>query len=324
MRLIFASGLQAGFVLPFRWIPSELICSDKGSRFFDRDYDPSKSLLHVLALHLTRPSPARTIDLDCSSLPLMHLDLGHTSSARRWYGRVVQIFLCPESSVLSRVHCFLLQRWIIEPLWLARKLWRFHRCKKRWRQLTLARTRGTMPAPVWESTAAQLTHPSQCLHIAAIILILLVTYMRPSGLLSLSKKDIVTPLVPLLPCWSVVIAASKPGASTKTRVRDGSVLIYQPMLQWVNKLLWLQAVNREERGWNFDYRAAAKMLKTASDSLELSGMTMYETLHSGASVGRVRSVHHFALHDPELVIAPLLSKSIQRMVQCTALLFVIK
>ena len=45
MRRIFASGLQLGFVLSFWWIPSELNYSDKGGRFFDRDFDPSKSLL---------------------------------------------------------------------------------------------------------------------------------------------------------------------------------------------------------------------------------------------------------------------------------------
>ena len=32
IRRIFASGFRAGFVLSFRWIPSELNCSDEGSR----------------------------------------------------------------------------------------------------------------------------------------------------------------------------------------------------------------------------------------------------------------------------------------------------
>ena len=64
------------FVLSFRWIPSELHYSNKGSRFFDRDYDPSKSLLRVLAQRLTRSSPAWTSDQDCSSPSLMHLDVG--------------------------------------------------------------------------------------------------------------------------------------------------------------------------------------------------------------------------------------------------------
>ena len=35
MRRIFASGFRPGFVLWFRWIPSELNYSDEGSRFFD-------------------------------------------------------------------------------------------------------------------------------------------------------------------------------------------------------------------------------------------------------------------------------------------------
>ena len=40
--------------------------------------------------------------------------------------------------------------------------------------------------------------------------------MRPSELLALRKKDLVPPLVPLLPRWSIVIAASETGMSTKT------------------------------------------------------------------------------------------------------------
>ena len=43
--------------------------------------------------------------------------------------------------------------------------------------------------------------------LTAFILISLVTCMRPSELLALRKKDLVPPLMPLLPCWSVVIAA---------------------------------------------------------------------------------------------------------------------
>ena len=76
MRRIFASGFGAGFVLSFRWIPSELHQSEKECRFFDHDYDTSTSLLHVLAQRLTRSSPARTCDLGCFSPPQMHLDVG--------------------------------------------------------------------------------------------------------------------------------------------------------------------------------------------------------------------------------------------------------
>ena len=49
--------------------------SDKGSRLFDRYYDPSKSLLHVLAQRLPRISFARTCDKDLF-FSLMHLDVG--------------------------------------------------------------------------------------------------------------------------------------------------------------------------------------------------------------------------------------------------------
>ena len=74
MRRIFASGFRAGSVLSFRWIPSEMNHADKCNRFFDRDYDPSKSL-HVPAQRSPRSSPARTIDQDSFSL-MMHPDVG--------------------------------------------------------------------------------------------------------------------------------------------------------------------------------------------------------------------------------------------------------
>ena len=48
----------------------------------------------------------------------------------------------------------------------------------------------------------------------------------------IEKKDIVPPLVPLLPCWSIVIATSEAGVSTKTGIRDGSVLMDQRWLQF--------------------------------------------------------------------------------------------
>ena len=68
------------------------------------------------------------------------------------------------------------------------------------------------------------------------------------------------------PC---VIAASETAVSTKTGVRDGSVLMDQHWLQWVNKLLsQFKAGDREERIWNFDYPAAATMFNTATVSFQ--------------------------------------------------------
>ena len=84
-----------------------------------------------------------------------------------------------------------------------------------------------MSAPVWEGIAAQLTLLDQPL-MAAFILILLVTFTRPPQTSGIEKEGCVPQLLPLLPCWSVVIAASETGGRTRTEVRDG--------LQWVNKL----------------------------------------------------------------------------------------
>ena len=68
--------------MSFRWIPSELNHSDEGRRFFDRDRDSSKSLLHALAHRLARSAPSRTSGQDLFSPSLRLLDAGdvdHTS-----------------------------------------------------------------------------------------------------------------------------------------------------------------------------------------------------------------------------------------------------
>ena len=124
---------------------------------------------------------------------------------------------------------------------------------------------------------------------AAFILNSLVTCMRPSEPQALRKKDGVPPLMPLLPCWSVVAAAFENGVSTKTVVRDGLVLMEQRCFQQVNKLFRrLKCGNLEERIWNFDNPAAANVFKTATNSVGLGDVTVYQTRHSGAGIDPVR------------------------------------
>ena len=52
----------------------------------------------------------------------------------------------------------------------------FHRCMKRWRQLTKARIRHAVPAPVWKGIASLLKR----LHVAVYLLTLPVMCMLPS------------------------------------------------------------------------------------------------------------------------------------------------
>ena len=154
----------------------------------------------------------------------------------------------------------------------SRKLPSFHRCLQGWRQLTPARTRRAIPVPAWEGIASQLTLLNN-LHMAGIVHPQLVddahASVRSSGI---EKEDIDPMLVPLLPCWSIVIAASETGVSTKTGTRDGSVLMDHRWLQWVNKLLpALKAGNPEDKIWNFDSPTAAKLFRlqpTLWDSAE--------------------------------------------------------
>ena len=133
----------------------------------------------------------------------------------------------------SRLLAAVMDRWPSSSRFGSRKLPRFHRCSKRRRQLTP----GVHPSKVGACAGR---HCSDTLLnqplMAGFIPIVLVTYMRPSELLTLRKRDLAPPLISVLPFWSVVIAASETGVSTKTGVRDGSVLIDQ-RIQCVNKLL---------------------------------------------------------------------------------------
>ena len=110
----------------------------------------------------------------------------------------------------------------------------------------------------------------------AFDLILLVTYMRPSELLALRKKELVPPL------RQFSREVDETGVSAKTRIRDGSVLMEQRWHQWVNKLLpALKAGNPEEH----DYVPNARQW-----SRHRSGVRFQNTARS-AKTRSVESVH---------------------------------
>ena len=104
-------------------------------------------------------------------------------------------------------------------------------------------------------------------HVAVFTLILRVTYMRPSELLELKKKDLVPSPVPLLPCRSVVIAAE---VIAKTGSPRWVGLVDQRWLQWVNKLL-----PRLKCGiWKADpvFRSQRRTGSKQQPTMDLSGM----------------------------------------------------
>ena len=135
-----------------------------------------------------------------------------------------------------------------------------------------------MFAPVWEGIATQvvlLKHP----HMAAFILILLVTYLRPVRASGIEKqRQRLTSWRHYSACWSIVLAAAQIGVSTKTAIRDGST----------SSCPYSRREIQRTGIWKLDYPAAAKLFKTATDTFGSNGMTMYQTRHSGASIDRVR------------------------------------
>ena len=118
----------------------------------------------------------------------------------------------------------------------------------------------------------------------ASILVLLVTYMRPSELLALRKKDLVPPLVPLLPYWSIVLADSETGVSTETGNRW--IGPRGPAVASMGQQAPARTPGRTSAGENLEFRfpAAATFFKTVSDTLGLTSLALYQTRHRGASI----------------------------------------
>ena len=175
----------------------------------------------------------------------------------------------------------------VQPLWLQETSEvSSMRCLRGLRLLTPARTRRAVQAPVWEGIAAQLTllkrhcsttHCSQSSpygnvrpHLAGDVQ----ASFRTSG----TEKEGSCPTACATSSLLVGRDRSFPKLEyTKTEVRDVSVLMDQRWLQLVRKLLpAFTAGNLEEEIWNVDCLAAAKMVKTATDTLGLSGMTLYQ------------------------------------------------
>ena len=117
-----------------------------------------------------------------------------------------------------------------------------------------------MPAPVCKGIATQLTLFNQPL-VAAFILILLVTYLRPSELLGIEKEG----SCPTAGAASSLLVGRDRSFRNWSVYQDrgprwGRVLVDQRWLQWVSKLLpQLKAGDPEERIWTIDDPAAAKM-----------------------------------------------------------------
>ena len=171
-------------------------------------------------------------------------------------------------------------RWPSFSHFASKKFPKFHQCLKGCWQLTLAHS-------TINACTSLGRHCNATRHMAAFNLHFAEKENTVVGASDIEKKDRVTPLVPLFPFWSVVIAASKTGMSTKTEVRDGSVLVDQRWLQWSTCSCPGCSVEYGRKISNFNDPAAAKLFKTATDALGLNGMTMYQTRHRRANIYRV-------------------------------------
>ena len=134
----------------------------------------------------------------------------------------------------------------------------------------------------------QHTSPFSIVSTCQSILILLVTYMRPSELLALRKKDLVPPACATSPVlvdhdrsfrnWSIYQDRNSRWVSPR-----GQSLVSMGQQALARTEVWIFG----RLDLYFDYPASAKLFKTAT-ALGISGMTMYQTRHSGASIDRLR------------------------------------
>lgn len=171
-----------------------------------------------------------------------------------------------------------------------RSVARAWRALKGWRKLTPSRSRRPHPLKAWAATAVMLClrgHPQMALY----TLLLVSAYLRPSEGMALRRADFLPPTVGATGTWSILIAPSEIGATTKTGDSDDSILLDSRWLEWASPAWRLLCEGVPGSCvWSFTYPAYLKEFKLIRDRLKIPDLVPYAARHSGPSVDRALGV----------------------------------
>jgi hypothetical protein len=158
------------------------------------------------------------------------------------------------------------------------------RALKGWRKSAPGGVRNPCPQLACTALAGSMAtsgHPEMAL----FILTSFSSYGRPGEIFNLRGKDVIPPVKPYLH-YTLELAPSEMGISTKAGQYDDAVLLDDPDMPWLGDLLWSLARTRLDRSlWDFSMRELIDVFLKHSEVLDLSGqiVCLYQMRHGGAS-----------------------------------------
>ena len=168
------------------------------------------------------------------------------------------------------------------------KLPRAWRALRGWQRRAPGRTRRPLPWPVWAGVVNCFAARGS-LQMGLFVLMAFTTYARPIELFRLLRKHLVAPVKMITSAWSLLIAPDDGDHSTKTGLRNVSIMLDDVELRWADYLWQALAFGEGSlRLWDFTYAQLHRELRLVCDCLSLS-LTLYQTRHSGASHDRMKN-----------------------------------
>jgi hypothetical protein len=168
-----------------------------------------------------------------------------------------------------------------------------------WERLNPTGTRLPLPYPAWCGIAVELIRRQE-LRMAAVTLVTLGAYLRPSEALSLAKEMLIPPQTNLSThyrYWSILAHPWHYGQSSKTLEYDDSIILdstWRPVVSSCARWLF-QNTGAGAKLASFSHAEWQKQITACSDALGLGQLHLYTLRHSGPSEDYVR--HKRSLQD---------------------------
>jgi len=164
-----------------------------------------------------------------------------------------------------------------------RKLPRTRRCLRGWRRKIPPRSRRPLAWPIWCGIIWELIRDHHWL-MAVYVLMMVVTYMRPSEPLVLLKEDLLPPRPGLSRSWIALVFRQERRERSKVYADDESVDMLNEIAPWFDTIVAaLHSGNPKAPVFPFTYPQFLMKWKVAIAKLGISAVP-YQARHSGASI----------------------------------------
>jgi hypothetical protein len=167
------------------------------------------------------------------------------------------------------------------------------RALKGWKRLYPAKSKRPYGWPVWCALMISFIRKGKT-RLAAMVLLMVITYLRPKELLMLTSRNFSRPTSSGVNAWVLVLFPQEGAARSKTNESDDTVPINSVLARWMDPI-WEALKNESslEPLIGMDYPALLKEFKSGSAEI---GLEMSPGLgrHSGASIDRALALRSLA------------------------------